>query len=71
MTQELSKLGGVPKGSPSSAILLAAGSNISNNDAALPRKPTRRRISPEVLAIAFVELIRLTRHKISDRVSEK
>jgi hypothetical protein len=61
MTRELSKLGGVPKGSASSAILLPAGSKISNTDAAVPRKPMSRRISPEAPAIVFAELNRLTR----------
>ena len=61
MIRELSKLGGVPKGSASSAILLAAGLMISNKDAAMPRKPMRRRVRPEAPTIVFVELIRLTR----------
>jgi len=61
MRRELSKLGGVPKGSASSAILLPEGSKTSNNDAALPRKPTRRKIRPEAVVIVFAELIRLTR----------
>jgi hypothetical protein len=67
MKRELSKLGGVPKGSPSSAILLPAGSKISNKDAAVPRKPIRRRIKLDAPTIVFAVLIRLTRHKISDR----
>jgi hypothetical protein len=61
ITKELSKLGGVPKGSASSAILLPAGSKISNKDAAVPRTPMSRRIRLEALAIFFTDLIRLTR----------
>ncbi len=61
MTRELSKLGGVPNGSASSAILLPAGSKISNKDAAVPRKPMSSRISLKPPAIVFAELIRLTR----------
>jgi hypothetical protein len=60
MTRELSKLGGVPKGSASSAILLPAGSKISNTAPGAPRKPMSRRISPEAPAIFFAHLIRLT-----------
>jgi hypothetical protein len=61
MTRELSKLGGVPKWSASSAILLPEGTKISNTDPAVPRKPMSRRISPEAVAIFFTDLIRLTR----------
>jgi hypothetical protein len=63
MKRELSKLGGVPKGSPSSAILLPEGSKISNKDAAIPREPMRRRIRPEASTIVFAVFIRLTRKR--------
>jgi hypothetical protein len=70
MTRELSKLGGVPKGSASSAILLPAGSKISNTDPTVPRKPMSRRISPEAAAIFFADLIHLIR-SIAGEESDK
>jgi hypothetical protein len=46
MTRELSKFGGVPKGSASSAILLPAGSKISNTDPAVPKKTNEQENQP-------------------------
>jgi hypothetical protein len=60
ITRELNKLGGVPKGSPSSAILLATGSKIESNATAVPTMPLRKRTKPAVRAKIFTGCIRLT-----------
>jgi hypothetical protein len=59
--RELSRLGGVPKGSPSSAILQPTGSMIQSKATAVATRPPTRRNSPKTRVTTFAALIRLTR----------
>jgi hypothetical protein len=58
--REPSRLGGVPKGSPSSAILQPTGSMIQSKATAVAIRPPRRRNKPKVPATIFAALMRLT-----------
>jgi hypothetical protein len=64
----LSKLGGVPKGSPSSAILVPTGSKMANMEITVPTHPNKSRNKPEIPATIFAALIRLTRIRLQSAI---